>query len=205
MSDNTPDSPGSDAGETATNRVRKPRASKADAPAPAGNESTSAPAQPQAAAPAPAAPPAPAAQGGEGPQLHEGSGQQGNQQNQPQGSQEQRDGARGNNRRDRFRNRRDRQRGGSGGGGDRFRDDGLPWLFLLGFLLMGVFVSLYNYISYRLLAAPFHLGHSAVGAMSLLYTIGIASSVWAGRMADRFGRRTVRWLVMALMWQSRHQ
>ena len=132
MSDNTPDSPGSDAGETATKRVRKPRASKADAPAPAGNESTSAPAQPQAAAPAPAAPPAappaPAAQGGEGPQQHEGSGQQGNQQNQPQGSQEQRDGARGNNRRDRFRNRRDRQRGGGGGGGggERFRDDGLP-------------------------------------------------------------------------------
>ena len=78
------------------------------------------------------------------------------------------------------------------------RDEGMPWLFLLGFLLMGVFVSLYNYISYRLLGAPFHLGHSAVGAMSLLYMIGIFSSVWAGRMADRFGRRNVLWIVMAL-------
>lgn len=79
------------------------------------------------------------------------------------------------------------------------RDDGLRWLFVLGFLLMGVFVSLYNYISYRLLAAPFGLGQSAVGAFSVLYLIGIFSAVWAGRLADRLGRRNVLWFVMALM------
>ena len=79
------------------------------------------------------------------------------------------------------------------------RDGGLPWLFALGFLLMGVFVSLYNYISYRLLAAPFGLGQSAVGAFSVLYLIGIFSAVWAGRLADRLGRRNVLWFVMALM------
>lgn len=78
-------------------------------------------------------------------------------------------------------------------------DAGLPWLFALGFLLMGVFVSLYNYISYRLLAAPFGLGQSAVGALSVLYLIGIFSAVWAGRLADRLGRRNVLWFVMALM------
>jgi YNFM family putative membrane transporter len=78
-------------------------------------------------------------------------------------------------------------------------DAGLPWLFALAFLLMGVFVSLYNYISYRLLAAPFGLGQSAVGALSVLYLIGIFSAVWAGRLADRLGRRNVLWFVMALM------
>lgn len=78
-------------------------------------------------------------------------------------------------------------------------DAGLPWLFALAFLLMGVFVSLYNYISYRLLAAPFGLGQSAVGALSVLYLIGIFSAVWAGRLADRLGRRNVLWIVMALM------
>jgi YNFM family putative membrane transporter len=78
-------------------------------------------------------------------------------------------------------------------------DAGLPWLFALAFLLMGVFVSLYNYIGYRLLAAPFGLGQSAVGALSVLYLIGIFSAVWAGRLADRLGRRNVLWFVMALM------
>ena len=78
------------------------------------------------------------------------------------------------------------------------RDDGLPWLFALGFLLMGVFVSLYNYISYRLLAAPFGFGQSAVGLLSVLYLSGMFSSVWAGRLADRMGRRNVLWMMMGL-------
>lgn len=79
------------------------------------------------------------------------------------------------------------------------RDDGLPWLFAVGFLMMGVFVSLYNYIGYRLLGAPFGLGQSAVGALSVLYLIGMFSAVWAGRLADRIGRRNVLWIVMAAM------
>jgi YNFM family putative membrane transporter len=79
------------------------------------------------------------------------------------------------------------------------RDAGLPWLFALSFLLMGCFVSLYNYIGYRLLAPPFALSHTAVGALSILYLLGIFSSVWAGRLADRLGRRNVLWIVMSVM------
>ena len=79
-------------------------------------------------------------------------------------------------------------------------DGGLPWLYALAFVLMGVFVSMYNYIGYRLLAAPIHLGQSIVGALSVLYLLGIFSAVWAGRLADRAGRRNVLWLVMLLMF-----
>ncbi|MCC2954448.1 MFS transporter [Massilia sp. IC2-477] len=79
------------------------------------------------------------------------------------------------------------------------RDQGLPWLFVLPFLLMGCFVSLYNYISYRMLAPPFNLSQSAVGAVSLLYLLGMFSSMWAGKLADRLGRRNVLWLFMAVM------
>jgi YNFM family putative membrane transporter len=78
-------------------------------------------------------------------------------------------------------------------------DAGLPWLFALAFLLMGAFVSLYNYIGYRMLGAPFALRPSVVGLLSLLYLLGIVSSVWAGRLADRLGRRNVLWLVMGAM------
>lgn len=78
-------------------------------------------------------------------------------------------------------------------------DPGLPWLFALAFLLMGCFVSMYNYIGYRLLGPSFGLSQTEVGLLSALYLIGIFSSVWAGRLADRLGRRNVLWLVMAVM------
>lgn len=78
-------------------------------------------------------------------------------------------------------------------------DAGLPWLFALAFLLMGAFVSLYNYIAYRLLGGPYSLSQSVVGAVSFFYLLGIYSSVWAGRLADRFGRRHVLWVMALIM------
>jgi YNFM family putative membrane transporter len=86
-----------------------------------------------------------------------------------------------------------------GGVRTHLSDPGLPWLFALAFLLMGCYVSLYNYIAYRLLAAPFNLSQTAVGLLSALYLLGIFSSVWAGRLADRLGRRNVLWLFMSVM------
>ena len=80
-----------------------------------------------------------------------------------------------------------------------FSDKGLPWLFVLAFLLMGCFVSLYNYIGYRLLAAPFGLRQSTIGLLAFLYLIGIFSSVWAGRLVDRLGRRGVLWIMLSVM------
>ena len=44
-----------------------------------------------------------------------------------------------------------------------FKDRGLPLLFLEAFLLMGGFVSLYNYIAYRLLAEPYQVSQALVG------------------------------------------
>jgi YNFM family putative membrane transporter len=78
-------------------------------------------------------------------------------------------------------------------------DSGLPWLFALAFLLMGCFVSMNNYIGYRLLGPSFGMSQTEVGLLSALYLIGIFSSVWAGRLADRIGRRNVLWLVLAVM------
>jgi YNFM family putative membrane transporter len=82
---------------------------------------------------------------------------------------------------------------------NHMKDAGLPWLFGLAFLLMGCFVSVYNYIGYRLLDAPFGLRQSLVGALAALYLVGMYSAVWGGRLADRLGRRNVLWAVMLLM------
>jgi YNFM family putative membrane transporter len=80
-----------------------------------------------------------------------------------------------------------------------FRDPGLPRLFLLGFLLLGCLVSLYNYMGFRLMAAPFGLRQSAIAAIFSMYLIGMFSSVWVGRLGDRFGRRRVLWMIIAIM------
>lgn len=80
-----------------------------------------------------------------------------------------------------------------------FRDAGLPWFYCLAFLLMGCFVSLYNYMSYRLLAPQFDLSQSQVSAIFMMYLMGIFSSVWIGKLADLFGRRSVLWAVITVM------
>jgi len=82
---------------------------------------------------------------------------------------------------------------------DHLRDAGLPWLFLEGFLLMGSFVTTYNYIGYRLLAPPYLLSQTAVGAIFIVYVFGIGSSTWVGDLAGRLGRRKVFWATTAAM------
>ncbi|APZ42270.1 MFS transporter [Acidihalobacter ferrooxydans] len=79
------------------------------------------------------------------------------------------------------------------------RDPGLPWLFFAGFLLMGVFVTLYNYIAYRLSGAPYDLGQGAVGAIFGVYLVGIFSSAWMGHLAGKLGRRKVFWSAFVLI------
>ncbi|SDG76784.1 MFS transporter [Pseudomonas abietaniphila] len=81
----------------------------------------------------------------------------------------------------------------------QFRDAGLPLLFLEGFLLMGAFVTLFNYIGYRLLADPYNLSQAVVGLFSVVYLSGIYSSAKIGALADRLGRRNVLWAVIVLM------
>ena len=77
-------------------------------------------------------------------------------------------------------------------------DPGLPWLFGEAFLVMGGFVTIYNYLGFRLLAPPFNLSQTAVGAIFIVYLAGSASSAWAGHLAGRFGRRKVLWLTVAI-------
>ncbi|WP_445942437.1 MFS transporter [Pseudomonas sp. ZS001] len=80
-----------------------------------------------------------------------------------------------------------------------FRDAGLPLLFLEAFVLMGAFVTLFNYIGYRLLAAPYHLDQAFVGLLSVVYLSGIYSSAKVGSLADKLGRRKMLWATIALM------
>lgn len=72
-----------------------------------------------------------------------------------------------------------------------WHDKGLPLLFAEGFLLMGSFITMFNYIGYRLLADPYHLSQAAVGLLSVVYLTGSYSSPKAGSLTTRFGRGPV--------------
>lgn len=80
-----------------------------------------------------------------------------------------------------------------------WHDKGLPLLFAEGFLLMGSFVTLFNYIGYRLLSDPYHLSQAIVGLLSVVYLTGSYSSPKAGAMTSRFGRGPVLLASIAIM------
>lgn len=78
-----------------------------------------------------------------------------------------------------------------------WHDKGLPLLFAEGFLLMGSFITMFNYIGYRLLTDPYHLSQAIVGLLSIVYLTGSYSSPKAGALTSRFGRGPV--LLVSIM------
>ena len=74
----------------------------------------------------------------------------------------------------------------------------LRTLYMVGFLAMGSFVALYNYVSYHLMAAPYNLSPALVGWIFLLYLAGTFSSAFLGRLSDRYGRAPMLGLSLAI-------
>jgi YNFM family putative membrane transporter len=68
---------------------------------------------------------------------------------------------------------------------------GLPWLFVIAFLVMGGFVAVYNYAGFLLTGPRFGLSQAAAGAIFLVYLFGMVASSLAGAAGDKFGRAPV--------------
>jgi len=81
----------------------------------------------------------------------------------------------------------------------QLRDPGLLCLYGISFLIMGSFVTLYNYITFRLLAPPYFLSQSLVSLIFLVYLFGSFSSSMVGRQVERFGRSRMLLLTMTTM------
>lgn len=82
----------------------------------------------------------------------------------------------------------------------QFKDPNLVCVYGLGFLLMGSFVTLYNYIGYQLVAPPYSLSQSLVGWIFIVYITGTFSSTWMGRLADRHARHKVLWMDLVIVF-----
>jgi len=72
-------------------------------------------------------------------------------------------------------------------------------LYVIGFLIMGGFITVYNYIGYSLMSAPYNLSQTVVGCIFSIYLVGTFSSTYMGRLADRIGVAKVLCLSIGIM------
>ena len=72
-------------------------------------------------------------------------------------------------------------------------------LYAQGFLLMGGFVAVYNYLGFHLVAPPYSLPLWIVSFLFLAYLAGTVASPWAGSLAGRFGRLPVLLAALVVM------
>ena len=72
-------------------------------------------------------------------------------------------------------------------------------LFFIAFLLMGSFVTVYNYIGIPLMEPPYNLSQTIIGFIFLIYLVGTFSSAWMGKMADQMERKKVMLIGILIM------
>jgi YNFM family putative membrane transporter len=66
-----------------------------------------------------------------------------------------------------------------------FRQPVIVLIYFAASLLMGCFVSVYNYTGFRLEEPPFSLPHYVIAGIFLMYTVGVLGTMVAGRLSDR--------------------
>lgn len=88
-------------------------------------------------------------------------------------------------------------RGAARGYAAHLRRSPLPWLCAEGFLVMGSFVTMFNYIGFRLMAPPYELSQTQIASLCLVYIFGIAASTVMGALTATLGRH--RLLLVSLL------
>ncbi|MEJ2471176.1 MAG: MFS transporter [Desulfuromonadales bacterium] len=79
------------------------------------------------------------------------------------------------------------------------REPGLFCLFALAFLLMGSFVTVYNYVTFYLLAPPYSLSQSQVALIFVAYAFGACGSSVMGQLCSRFERPQILLAALGIM------
>lgn len=68
------------------------------------------------------------------------------------------------------------------------RNPAIMLLAIEGFVMLGAYMALFNYIGFRLQAAPFNWSPALAGLVFLVYPIGSVGSAQMGSLAGRYGR-----------------
>lgn len=71
-------------------------------------------------------------------------------------------------------------------------------LFLTGFLFMGVYIMILDYIGYPLTGSPYNLSQTLFGFLFVVNLLGTWSSMWFGKLADRHPRSHVIAVAIAI-------
>ena len=79
------------------------------------------------------------------------------------------------------------------------RNPGLLCLYFLAFTCMGGFVTLYNYVSFRLMGPDFDLSQAQVALIFLAYAFGAGGSSVMGHLTDRYGRSPMLFSALSIM------
>lgn len=64
-------------------------------------------------------------------------------------------------------------------------------LYCIASLLMGSFVSVYNYLTFRLESAPFSLNHFLIAFIFLMYTFGVFGTMITSRLSKRMDQKYI--------------
>lgn len=80
-----------------------------------------------------------------------------------------------------------------------FRNKRILAMYAVAICLMGTFVSIYNYLGFKLEAAPYHLPHYIIALIFLMYAFGIVGNLVAGRLSDRYAAKNILLLALSLL------
>lgn len=69
------------------------------------------------------------------------------------------------------------------------KDPALLILYSVGFLILGSNVAFFNYMGYVLTAPPYSLSQVLVGWIFIVFLVGMFSSVWMAKLANKHGRQ----------------
>lgn len=80
-----------------------------------------------------------------------------------------------------------------------FRDKNLVSVYSIGFLVMGVYIALLNYVGYPLTKPPYNLSQTVFGFIFVVNLTGTISAFWFGKLADKYPRANVICLATSIL------
>ena len=85
------------------------------------------------------------------------------------------------------------------GAAAHFKNKNLSRVFILSFIIFGVFTSLYNYLAFFLKGEPFNITPANAGLISFSFALSFFTAPQAGRFAEKYGSMTVLRMLFAMM------